>query len=396
MMRWVASLLGVVISLVCIAAAGVMNFKYGMSLGREWDEQLVFSVVAACFDGLKVLTPFYLWWSLCNRRYANAFVSAIALIGFIAWSMVGILGFVELNRASTTGAVLSKQESAQGLQSDLARKSAQLTDLGVVRPVGVIDDELSGLRQDKRWTSTQQCTAATATASRDFCVSYSARQAEREKAVAAATLEKEITGLREGVKGLAHVAQIDRGDPRAGIVARVTGWELPKVQNWLSLVYVVLLEMVATFGIFMSLNHGALQRVVAKKTIGGASVAEPPPMRGDASGVTSIAVTPLLEREPSRVGSKPQRRKPLQLIDGNKTTGDVAKFAVARLSPAKGSEVSLTELFESYQSWCAREGFDAVSVERFRHLFRGLCELSGFTYAERGDDIYCVNLKLAA
>ena len=58
-MRWLLSAIGVIVSLGCIAAGILMNWKYGMSLGRNPDEQLIYSWVGAGFDALKISTPFF-------------------------------------------------------------------------------------------------------------------------------------------------------------------------------------------------------------------------------------------------------------------------------------------------------------------------------------------------
>jgi hypothetical protein len=97
--------LGVVISVGFMIAAGVMNWRYGLGLGRSDPDRLLFAAVAAGVDSMKVLLPFILWWSAKNRRWIMCGLGAVLLIGLICYSVVGIAGFLDLNRAETSGAV---------------------------------------------------------------------------------------------------------------------------------------------------------------------------------------------------------------------------------------------------------------------------------------------------
>ena len=383
-MRWLLSAIGVIVSLGCIAAGILMNWKYGMSLGRNPDEQLIYSWVGAGFDALKISTPFFAWWALRNRRWLAALFSSIIMLGCISYSVIGIAGFVEVSRATTTGAVLSKQGDEKNLQADLTRKTDQLGALGIVRPVTVIDHELEGLRQDKRWTTSQECKDATSPASRDFCAGYNARQAEREKAVSAGKLENEIGDLRKSIGNLAGVAQIDRGDPRAGFVSRITGWDLPKVETGLSGLFVFLLESIATFGIFISLNHGELARDVRKLKVA------PPPV---APVAVVVDQRPKLKKSDVRAALEAPLA-PAENLLTTRPVGDVARYADERLEEREGERVELGMLHADYCAWCQSQDARALSRAEFNAAFDKLAGLVDFKVEGRGRQKFCVHMQL--
>src|SRR5690606_33836460 len=112
------------------------------------------------------------------------------------------------------------------------------------------------LRQDVRWRTSRECVEATASASRDFCRSYRNLEADKERSIAFAEAEREISELRQQIGALATVTAIDRGDPRAGLLSRLMGLEILPVQTGLSLLFVGIIEFMSTFGMFIALNHG--------------------------------------------------------------------------------------------------------------------------------------------
>lgn len=193
--------------------------------------------------------------------------------------------------------------------------------------------------------------------------------------------------LRSRLGDFAGAEQIDRGDPRAGMVSRLTGWELLRVQTGISLFFVLLFEFVVTFGMFIALDHGAWRRVRPSAT-SSAPKADAP--------TTEPAMAGLGAPRLAEAGTSAKRRKGVALIEGSKTNGDVAKFAVACLEPAAGKETAIPDLFTSYKNWCEREGLAAVEAGQFAKLFAGLCQLAGFRCVARGERMYCVDLKLAA
>jgi hypothetical protein len=254
----------------------------------------------------------------------------------------------------------------------------------VTRPAAVIEEELAGLRQNRLWASSQECRDATASASRQFCAGYSAARAEKEKAVAAAELEAEITRLRERLNTFAAVTTMDKnGDPRAGFLSRLLGQPIFAVQTWLSVVLIVTIEIMSTFGVFISLRHSEFRGAVR-----GASDAS-----REGSARTAAAAP---HAAPAVVVMKPPRKKVEAVIEDKREVGDIRVFVLERMQPKDGESVVVADLYPVYSSWCRERSFRAVGEETFADLFEKLCALTGFVI-ERGEGrVTARNLRLAA
>lgn len=368
--------LGVIISLGFMIAAGVMNWRYGLRLGRSDEDQLLFAAIGAGVDSMKVLLPFFLWWALRNRRWISFGLSVLLIVGLMSYSVVGIAGFVDLNRSQTTGSLLASKEAMTDLQVQLDRKQQQLLALGVFEPPSVVEERLAAQRQDRRWMTSQDCSNATAKESRQFCADYHALETEKAKGLEAERLERELGQLREAITALAGVAEIDRGDPRAGIVSRVTGWELLNVQTSLSLLLVAIIELMSTFGIFLSLNHGELR---------GRSEARE---EGQESSVRRFSNGPV------PVG----RTRPALSIAAPDTSEavivDVRKFAVECLRPQPGSITPIAVLYECYCAWCRETNSRVLDQPVFQATFLAMCKSVGFTFKCDGGAASCLDLAL--
>jgi len=377
-MRIAASTLGVIVTVGFALAAAVMNWRYGISLGRSMEDRLLFGAIAIGVDVTKMLMPAFLWWAIRNRRWLPAGLSAVVLIGSVTYSIIGIAGFVDANRITTAGAVRARRDTATELQRNLERKQTQLSGLGDFEPPTVVERKLFGMKQNARWASSAGCTSATAEASRVFCMGYAALQAEFEKGNSASKLETEIADLRAKLNELAGVANIEEGDPRASFVSRLMGWELSSVQTGLSVLFVTVIEMTATFGIFIALNHGELGRML------------PTQMRQAQSASQGIDIGRILRAGPGTALGK------RGASNASRQGGDVGAFVVACMRPQPGGEVAVSALYTRYSAWCQQHRHRPVSRSSFVELFEQLCAEAGFPTAMVGGEVIAKNLLLAA
>lgn len=382
---WLISISGVVISVGFMVAAGIMNWRYGIGLGRTLEDQYLYGGIHVLIDIGKVLLPFFCWWAWQHGRMFVSGLAAAGTVGLVALSITSIAGFVDMNRAVTTGTLVDKQDNAANWRDDLARMRAQRRQLGQFEPVAVVQQRLEQRQQDRRWQSTKQCTQATAPDSRDFCSEYKTLEAEKAKGLSAEKLEEQIAELSRKLTETAGVAAIDRGDPRAGIVSRISGWELLLVQTWLSLLQVVVIEFMSTFGIFLSLNHGELRKAVV-----GRGERENAPRRR-----TSRTPEPA-ERGIQNAAKRPNRPLAIAAPVSNPDPpfGEVAKFAVECLRPQLGSKTSLSEIYPRYRTWCDHTGSRALDEQAFQSKFLAMCESFGFSIEHDGDASYCLELAL--
>lgn len=371
--RHLLSSAGVVIALGFMAVSAVMNWRYGLSLGRDPIDRYAYAVTHVLGDALKTAVPFFCWWAIRNRIWAVAAAAAMLWCLCTAYSVSSLLGYADLNRQTAAGVLSSKADGFADLRRELDRKQDRLATLGSQDPAAAIERRLEGVRQNAKWSLSRQCTEARGDA-RGFCTDYSNLRASLARAEEAERLEQEIVALRTQLANSATVGRLDRsGDPQAGAVVRLTGWELIKVQTGLSLLLVAVLEFASSFGLFVALNHGELTRGQL-----------PPDARSSEAGRGGVADARSDEVAPTSAA-----------IAG------IAKFARSRLKPAPGKSVAVDAVYRVYLEWCEGEHHPALVREEFEAALRAFVEQGRARGAcvrlERsGNRVYCREMQLAA
>ncbi len=350
-MRWLLSGFGVLVSFGFIIAGAIMNWRYGLGIGRSAEDQKLNAAVHLLIDMCKVMMPFFMWWAWRARRLVVAAGAGLITAAAISYSAIGMAGYVNLSWSMSSGALAGKQDQVADWRAELGRAKDQLSALGVTQASSVIERELEGLRQDARWTMSASCTQATLPASRTYCADYKKREEEKAKAETAAALETQIEALRAKINqlsGVAGIATSARGDPRAEIVARVTGWQLSRVQTVLALLFVGIVECMATFGTFLSLNHGELSRqwnerseepVREEKRTAGPPTLSRPALAGHALP------------KPETAGTVSVMPEAIEML---------VCFIAEATEPANGG-INIADLYDHYASWCERA--DTVALE---------------------------------
>jgi hypothetical protein len=205
LMRWLVALIGVPVVLGLIAISVVMNFRFGLLLGRSDNDGLVYALASACADILKCLLPVILAWSWDRRRYLVTFAGSLLFVIFTAYSVASSLGFAAINRSERTGQRAADIPRYRDLRAELDQKLAQRARLPAFRPIATIEAETLAARQHARWGATNECTGATLPESRSFCDGYFRLKGEHATAEAAGRLDVEIMPLREKLAGLASL-----------------------------------------------------------------------------------------------------------------------------------------------------------------------------------------------
>lgn len=373
-MAFILSGLGVIVAIGFIVAGGVMNWRYGMGIGRTEVDQHLSAAVHMLIDLCKVMMPFFGWWAWAQRRVVVAAGAAVITVAAISYSAIGIAGYVDMQRATASGSLVAKKDSVGDWRRELERSQRRLSELGSYQPDSVVEQRLQQLQQDVRWSSSKHCTEATAKSSRDYCADVNGLAAEKAKAIEAAKLEQQVRDLREKINSLAGVAAIERGDPRADIVARTTGFELLRVQTWLSLLQVGIIEFMATFGIFLSLQHGEVARVIAtrrsRKATARASTAIPVTV-SSVDVVEPDAPRPVAVR---RAVSRPSPAKSdIGLIE-HAPVGQIMRYISSETAPTSGG-IELTALHADYVRWCRSSKVSPMDMATFEAELDRLREL---------------------
>jgi hypothetical protein len=326
-MRSFLSLIGFCAALIMCAVSGAMNFLFMASLGKTPLEGQVLGAASAAADVLKALLPFFIAWSWAAQRFVAAVSGTLAFVFFAGFSLLSAIGFAADNRGTLVDGRKGVSEEYNRVQRALGVAAARRSALPAHRPVAVLDEEIDGHRQNRRWNATNECANATEVESRAFCAEYfrlraelaAANEAER-LATQIATMQAESAKLRENGAG-------QDSDPQVSLLSRITGTEPEPVRLALIIAVALLVEIGASLGLFL------------------------------ASGHTSVLAMRALRPE--------------------QPVGCVEEFCLEALSAAPRSQLTINELLTSYEAWCASKNLSALSEQEFCTSFSEIAEAIG-------------------
>jgi len=305
-MRYLLSFVAVLAALVFMAASAAMNWVFLASLGKSPLEAQIFGAVSVAVDVLKSLLPIFIGWSLASNRRSFAAIASVVFVLFFSFSLMSAIGFAAGNRGAVTGGKEVIALRYQAAVRDVAEVDNKLKALPPSRPQGVVVEALRGLEQDKRWSSSKNCTEATAGESRAYCEGYFKTKAELATALEAARLEERLTAHRGEVKRLQDVGAAEEADVQAGLLSRVVGVNVSTAQMALVMFVAVLVELGAAFGLYLATGFGMKPKAARVKV--DAEILDEVPARASRrkkSQATGQAVTVLPSRNAFPL--KPQR-----------------------------------------------------------------------------------------
>lgn len=413
-MKYIVTTIGILVALAFMALSAAINWRYGATVGRDASDQWIYACVSLCADIAKATTPFFFWYALKHRNVLPALAAALFWLTCTAYSLSSAAGFAETSRSAQTGHLVNSKEAFDDLQKELARKQAQITALGAYEPPGVLASRIDALKQNPHWQTSKKCTDSTVPQSHQLCASIANAEAERQKGLQAAALETQVDTLRSRVAELAPASRIEGGDPRAGFIARLFGWDILKIQTGFALLFIVILELGSGLGLFIALSHGELSQSIKARQIPDAAAHKhavsfplfrrrrpeqiklpPSPISASASNAIDqppVTVSPQVFAPESPVAPVPAISGAAVLSESPQ--GDVAKFAVACLDHEHGGSVSFADLFAAYESWCAQRSLRPLSRAAFDTRFIALAASVDFHHEARGGERYCADFRL--
>ena len=251
-MRIVLGLIGVAVALTFMAASAAMNWVFMSSLGKTPLEAQIFGAVSVAIDAFKAMLPLYIAWALVAKKRAYAAIASGVFVLFFGFALVSAVGFAAANRGAITGGKEVVAARYDAAQRDVTEAETKLAGLPKARPQAVIVEALRALEQDRKWTTSKQCTEATAADSRLFCEGYYGTKAELASALEAARLETRLGDLRTEVRRLQDVGAGQESDAQATLLSRLTGVQATTAQMALVVFLAVLVEIGASMGLYLA------------------------------------------------------------------------------------------------------------------------------------------------
>ena len=251
--RWLIALLCGSGALALIAASMFMNFTFWSGQGTDVPTARVLGAVSIVIDVFKAGLPLIIAWALMGRYKVGTLVGCVFFLGCLVFSFAGALGFAWSAKGTSSGhreaATIHLAASEQALKD----ANAKLLTIAEARPQAVITEALEKAKQDRRWLTSNECKDATLETSRTFCRTVSDLRIELASTIEGENLRAHIVSLQGDIsRQVNEGAKLDH-DPQAGILTRLSGINLERVQLALTVLFAWLVEFGAAFGLFLAM-----------------------------------------------------------------------------------------------------------------------------------------------
>ncbi|MBA2124701.1 hypothetical protein DLM45_00455 [Hyphomicrobium methylovorum] len=403
-MRHVLGVLGVLAAGVLLAVSATMNWRFGFSLGRTELDGEIYGAASAAADCLKALVPFFFFAAMRNKVWSQAAASALVWVVVTAYSMTSALGHAALNRYDSTGQRAQEAQAYQDLRTELKRAEEQAGWIPQHRPLAAVQAEIDGLKLQKHYQWSKECTNVRTTSQRSLCQQLTGLDAELASAVSGNAANDKISQLREKVAAAGSSTAMSEADPQAKVLTELAssffpGITMENVQMAMTLFVALLLEIGSGFGMYVAFSQWRLydrespaapKMVLAEANTAAAAVADPvlTPVavetkrpRSGANDNRSIEIAleaPVaevraIEAQPAVQQAEPKITErvaaPVRRLAPETNT---ERFYKENVENREGSSVTATELYEDYCSWCDSKNKEPAALPSFAREFAEL------------------------
>ena len=205
-------------------------------------------------DVFKAWLPLVSAWAWADRLRLGYVIGALFFCGCLIFSFGSALGFANSSRGAVSASREAVSDRYAAAEKELKDVDGRVAALGVLRPKAVVEEAIAKVKQDRRWSSSNECKAATVETSLAFCRSLGDLRIELAAAVESERLRDRSSSLKTGIDHLRTAgAPGAKTDPQAAILARLTGLRLDQVQTSIVVLFALLVELGAAFGLFLAM-----------------------------------------------------------------------------------------------------------------------------------------------
>ena len=284
--RFIFGLLGVLASLVFLAASGLMNFRFGYTLGRTELDSQIYGAISAAADCFKALCPFFFFaaWRSSPKHWSMMVASALVWFIVVGYALAGAAGHAGANRSDTTGARALAVDHYKDLRADLERYNKDRKWIPEHRPADTVKGEIESLRSKnmRLWNYSEECVRPDGAGQRNFCGEYHKLRGELGNAESAAKLNTKIDEISAKLAETKGGAAVGDADPQASTISRIlvflgVNLAVADTQTWLTIFVVLLIEDGSTFGLYISVQYARGSGTVSDPNIIDADYKNVPP-----------------------------------------------------------------------------------------------------------------------
>jgi len=344
---------GAIAALAFVIVSVTINFKFGLSLGRNPEDAIVFGMVSVASDCLKAILPLIAIQQLRSGTFLPFSCSAFIWSLCLAYSISCSLGFTALNRAMIANKAASQQETVALLREQQASVKQQMDRLSQIPPLHALQKQIADIKSHRRWRMTKQCSEPTLPESIAFCRTYKGIVANISAAEKRQQLEREASSIQRQLIAHAQEKTQHLDHPRSVFIAQLLGVADTSVEIGFSVMLVLLLEIGSGLGFLAIALRNSTATAISDKT----------------------------STEPARKPDNPIE-EPGELC---------ARFLTQALAPSEGDRVQAAKLYDAFLAWLNAQGhMETVSPNAFgRHLVALVCKKQ-----KKGGTIQYLDVKL--
>ena len=173
--------------------------------------------VAPLGDIVKFFGLLAVSYNIERRAWFKTLAALIIWMAAVLYSVAAATGFIATMRAENTNYYLEQVKTFDKAETRLK----------------YLEQDLSEAKKSDRWGTSNACTNATVTESREFCTNVKSIQAK---------IENETKIIRNG--------KPKENDPQATAISNVTGYEVAEVQLGLAIFVGIIGELLSTLGMY--------------------------------------------------------------------------------------------------------------------------------------------------
>ncbi len=227
-------------------------FVFGQHLAPG-NEGMLYGVLGATADAFKALLPLLITAALMARHRVRAIAGIVMFAVISLYSFASEIGLYALSRDAVSSSAGADKEAWQSLKTERERIQKRLAGLGeAIRLPDAVRADIAGQKQGTAWTSSKECTDATAATSRTFCAGLERLKGELATAEEAAQLRVQDTNLGAKLAGVNLASAMRSADAQSESLARFTGLAPATIRDALALIVAVLIELCSGLGLYVA------------------------------------------------------------------------------------------------------------------------------------------------
>ena len=239
-------------ALLLVGASMALNWSFWTAQATSALAAQIFGAVSLAIDAFKAGLPFVIRKAASGKQRKAAALATTLFLGCLIFSFLNALGFASMNRGQAAASHADLMQRYDAAASELKDLQSRISAESTARSPSLVEEAIAKAKQDRHWSSSSNCTDVTIEASRSFCQTLSDLNLELAEDKDHDTLRARADQLESEIATLAKAGNPRETDAQENLIAKLSGLDVTEVQTALSLLFALLVEFGAAFGLFLA------------------------------------------------------------------------------------------------------------------------------------------------